>query len=64
MITGLTKGECGGCGNDKFEVYMQKDVDDKIICECTKCKDTSIITLSRPRLVIEFGEDSKGRLGF
>jgi hypothetical protein len=64
MIPDLKKGECGDCGNDKFQIFKQKDVDDQFVCECTKCKNTSIITLSRPKLEIEWGEDSKGILHF
>lgn len=59
----MKKGACGDCGNDTFTMYSSNE-EEHIICECTKCKNTSEIVVTKPKIEIQFGEDSKGVLYF
>lgn len=63
MKKGLIKGGCGDCGNETFTMYSSNE-NEHIICECTKCKSTSEIVISKPKLEIKFGKGSTGRLAF
>jgi len=62
-IPKLKEAECGNCGNKDFKVFQQEGTTD-IICQCTNCKDNSIITVTKPQITIEFGEGSKGHMHF
>jgi transcription elongation factor Elf1 len=62
MITNLNKADCGGCGNDKFEVYYLDNNDKSIVLECTECKSTTEITVSEPKLKVNFYNDSMARV--
>jgi len=60
METEVKIYRCGNCGNPTHNLYKRKN--DDIIVECTECKSTSIISASQPKLNIEFGDDSEGRI--
>ena len=62
MVENLKKASCGNCGNSTFEIYIERENEQKITAECTKCQSTSDIIVSQPKIQIEFGENSKGRL--
>jgi len=61
MQTELKKMGCGNCGGIRFEIYT-KPHSSKLTIECIKCKSTSVVKPSIPKLEIEFGENSDGRL--
>lgn len=64
MYTNIKKAGCGDCGNQTFHIYGTKGETDKLIAECTSCKNTSVITITAPKIDIQFGEDSKGIISF
>lgn len=63
METNLQKATCGGCGNDKFEIYKDPNKE-HLICECTQCKDTSEVVITQPKVSINWHGNSKGILCF
>lgn len=58
----LMQYKCGECGNDKYNLYQQKDNSLDLFCECTKCKTISVVSPTLPKLEISFGENSTGRM--
>lgn len=64
METNLIKAACGDCGNKTFEVYRAENNHNIIITECTKCKSSSAITVSTPKLEINFHNNSTGLMYF
>lgn len=64
MITDAKPMACGNCGHGMFRMYKKNDKQDdfKLFAECESCKSTSVIEASKPKLKIEFGEGSAGRL--
>ena len=47
----LRRLRCGGCGEKKHTLYLDKK--DNVIAKCTKCDSESIITIVKPKIVIE-----------
>jgi len=67
MIENAKRMGCGNCGGQTFAVYDTAGrgthfAGKKLVVECLSCKSTSIITMSKPELLIEWGEDSDGIL--
>ena len=60
METNVQQYRCGSCGGTKYELYKSKKHD--LIIECFECKSTSVISISQPKISIDFGEDSQGRI--
>jgi hypothetical protein len=60
MRTELKKMGCGGCGNETFEIYQGPE--GEVITECQKCKSTTFISPSKPKLEFKWGENSSGCL--
>ena len=61
MIEGLKIFRCGDCGDSHFKLYGKKE-SEGIFVECEKCKSVSVIEPSKPKLEINFGENSTGRI--
>jgi uncharacterized Zn finger protein len=53
---------CGACGNNESFTVFKNTVTKYLIIECNECKSTSKITVSIPKLLIEWGENSDGIL--
>lgn len=51
--------KCGNCGNETVRVF---DVSGVLMLECTQCKSTTKITVSKPEIELEFGDGSDGRM--
>lgn len=64
MELNLSKGKCGHCGGDKFEIYEPEDNKQRLITECIKCKCTSEITITQPEINVKWHGESKGVLHF
>jgi len=60
MITGLRQYKCGNCGCERFELYADENAE--LIVECTECSSTTIITVTKPRIDMRFGEKSDGMI--
>jgi len=58
--TNLEQLRCGECGQKKHELFIRDN--GEIITECITCKTKSVITLTKPKITIEFHENSTGRL--
>lgn len=54
MEAGLKDLKCGVCGEKNHELFLRAS--GEIITECTKCKTRSLITLTQPKINIEFLE--------
>lgn len=50
METNLEQLECGQCGTKKHFVYQREN--GEIILECIKCRSTSEIKITQPKIVI------------
>ena len=50
METNIQQLGCGQCGEKKHELYLRPN--GEIIVECIKCKSTSDITVTNPKIVI------------
>lgn len=65
MVTGAQKTMCGACGNETFEIFAQgKGSDYRLHLECTKCKSTTVVSVERPLLKLDWGEGSDGILSY
>ena len=64
MITNAKQYKCGGCGNDTYYIYGKEDNDQQIFSECKECGSVSIIEISKPKLIISWGENSHGLMTF
>ena len=54
---------CGNCGHGLFKMYSEPtNYDFKLIAGCDKCKSTSVITPTQPKLDIDWGEGADGCL--
>jgi NAD-dependent SIR2 family protein deacetylase len=51
MEINLEQLKCGQCSEKKHELYLREN--GEIITECVGCKSQSVITLIKPRMVIE-----------
>lgn len=59
MITNTDKLMCGGCGNDKVELYINEE--EELFAECVKCKSVTTLTVSR-KIDLGWGEGADGIL--
>ncbi|MCK4822290.1 hypothetical protein KA005_41390 [bacterium] len=64
MEENLTLGRCGHCGGDKFRIYNKDGECNRMIIECDYCKNTSVLRISKPDLIIDWHEESKGIISF
>lgn len=53
MIENTERMGCGECGHQEFAIYKAEKV---LAVECLKCKSVSVITVSTPELIIDWGE--------
>ena len=60
MYEKLEKYKCGGCGNDNYNIYKEEDSNTRIITECTKCKSQTEITVTQPKIELNWGESGDG----
>lgn len=58
----LEQFRCGGCGNDTYKLYKKEDDEKMILVECTECKSISEVGFTEPKLKIEWGHPSNGRI--
>lgn len=50
METNLQQLKCGQCSEEKHLLYLRQN--GEIIAECIKCKSTSEIVVTKPKIVI------------
>ena len=62
MYTNLQKYQCGGCGNDKYEIYQEEDNKQRLITECTQCKSQTEITITPVQISLKWGESGNGMM--
>jgi len=60
METGLETMRCGGCGESKHNIYTNSN--DELFTECIKCKSVSKLTVSQPKIIINWTDNSEGQL--
>lgn len=61
MEEGMRKLSCGNCGHDQFEVYSKGEHHvDRLVVECKSCSSTTVLTVTRPKIEMRFGERSDG----
>ena len=58
MKENLQKFKCGGCGNDKYNIYQQEGNDQELFTECTNCKAVTIVGFTQPRINLAWDDDS------
>lgn len=59
MIENAKKMSCGNCASQTFTVYQS---DETIVIECQGCKSSSVLRVTTPRIMIDWGENSDGIL--
>ena len=64
MYENLQKYECGGCGNDNYNLYQEKDNKQRIITECTQCKSQTEITIKPAEIELNWGKSGNGIMTF
>jgi len=58
---GIKKFRCGGCGCEDYKLYGDNHHDPTmILAECQECKSMTEITISKPTIKLDFGENSEG----
>lgn len=57
----LQKYKCGGCGESRIEIFGS-DNEQILIAECTKCKSKTEITITAPKIKMNWGEGAEGIL--
>lgn len=60
METDLQKYRCGACGDDKYHIYRNSK--GELITECMGCESTTLVTLTEPKITLEWHGDSNGMM--
>lgn len=59
MLSGHRRMGCGGCGEELFRLFKAEE---SLVSICEECKSSSEITISKPKLEINWTEGSDGVL--
>lgn len=63
MYINAERMACGNCGENHFAVYKVPEGNAFIlVVECLNCGSDSVVSVSAPKIKIDFGENSDGRL--
>lgn len=52
--------KCGGCGESKVNLYISEA--GEILAECTKCERETKLTINKPVISLEWGDNGNGVL--
>ena len=62
MYENLQKYKCGGCGNEAYYLYQEKENRQIIIAECTKCKSQTEVTIRPAEIELKWGKNGDGKM--
>jgi hypothetical protein len=60
MSENVRRMYCGACGHEEFFVYQADKV--SLYIECRSCNSTTVVSFTRPKIELNFGEHSQGIL--
>lgn len=58
----MHKLRCGGCGNEDHKMYVDEDNNQAVFAQCTQCDSVTKITITQPKIKLDWTDDSKGIL--